>query len=240
VAFWTFDGFSGLFDGREGAATETGVMTNTDTGSFCNLLARTRLSILRLATAFTAILALTFVALAPAASAHTRIHPKAYAARGCANANTPITAASTPQLQNAVVCLINIQRQTHGLPALKSNQRLDRSAQAWTTDMVNHTNFSHGADFSARISAVGFDWSNAAENIATGFSTPTSVVNGWMASTGHCQNILSPVYREVGTGISHRAVTGSANTGGTWTQDFALQMGQHPASNNWGPANSCA
>jgi len=104
--------------------------------------------------------------------------------------------------------------------------------------MVSDGYFSHGADFSARISAVGFDWSNAGENIATGFTTPARVVRAWMASTGHCQNVLNPMYRDVGTGVTNRSIYGSRSHG-TWTQDFGLLMGQRPASGNWAPADGC-
>ena len=216
-------------------------MTNPDTANFRDLLTRARVSILRLTAVFAAAIALTLVALAPAASAHTTGHATAYAAShtpGCANAQTPIGDASAPQLQAAVVCLVNIERESRHLPALKASSRLNRSAQGWTNTMVSHRLFSHGADFSARITAVGFDWSNVGENIAAGFSTPASVVKGWMASTGHCQNILSPIYRNVGTGLSARAIPGAGKPG-TWTQDFGLIIGQHPASNNFAPAAGC-
>jgi uncharacterized protein YkwD len=170
------------------------------------------------------------MALAPAAaSAH---------AGGCANAGTPIRATSRAVLQRAVVCLINQQRRSFGLPGLASSPRLNRSAQSWTNVMVSDRYFSHGADFSARISAVGFDWSNAGENIATGFTTPARVVRAWMASTGHCQNVLNPMYRDVGTGVTNRSIYGSRSHG-TWTQDFGLLMRQRPASGNWAPADGC-
>jgi uncharacterized protein YkwD len=158
--------------------------------------------------------------------------------RGCAQANAPIASASRAALQRAVVCLINEQRRRRGLPGLRESALLNRSAQGWTNAMVASRVFSHGADFGARISAVGFRWSNAGENIATGFRTPAAVVRGWMASRPHCQNILNPAYRYVGTGVSARAVTPSAG-GGTWTQDFGLLQGQPAASGNWGPAESC-
>ena len=158
---------------------------------------------------------------------------------GCRYAQRAIASVSRPQLQRSAVCLINRQRRDHGLPALSINQRLNRSAQGWTNEMVGHRYFSHGADFSARISAVGFDWSHAGENIATGFRTPAAVVRGWMASTGHCQNILNPIYREVGTGVSDHLIGGFSSSAGTWTQDFGLLMGQRVASGNWVPAERC-
>jgi uncharacterized protein YkwD len=158
--------------------------------------------------------------------------------RGCRHAHTRIAAASRAQLQRAVVCLINRQRAERHLPRLHANQRLNRSAQGWTNRMVRTDSFSHGADFAARISAVGFDWSRAGENIATGFHTPAAVVRAWMASPGHCQNILSPSFADVGTGVSGRPIAGAGGNG-TWTQDFGLPMGHRAPSGNSGPAQGC-
>jgi uncharacterized protein YkwD len=178
--------------------------------------------------AIAATFSLTLIASTVAAAAHSR---------RCAYAHTSIHAASRSRLRSAVVCLVNHERAKRHLPGLVDNGRLDRSAQGWTNEMVTHRDFTHGADFASRISAVGFDWSNVAENIAAGFRTPASVVRGWMRSSGHCQNILSPVYRMVGTGVSSGAP--AANDNGTWTQDFGLWMGQHAASGNYGPAEGC-
>jgi uncharacterized protein YkwD len=178
--------------------------------------------------AITVALALTAIALTSAAAAQ---------ARGCAYAHSSIHAASQSRLRRAVVCLVNQERARRHLPGLVDNGRLDRSAQGWTDDMVTHRDFTHGADFASRISAVGFHWSSVAENIAAGYQTPASVVRAWMHSTGHCQNILSPVYRMVGTGVSTGAP--SVRDSGTWTQDFGLWMGEHAASANYGPAEGC-
>ena len=166
--------------------------------------------------------------------------PGAAASPGsCRAANTPIIGADRAQMQRTVVCLIDARRRAYGLPDLAESPRLNRSAQGWTDQMVSHRTFEHGADFSARISAVGFNWSDVGENIATGFETPAAVVGAWMASRGHCENILSPLYRQVGSGVSDGSIPGFSNVAGTWTQDFGLQMGQPAASGNWGPASGC-
>lgn len=151
----------------------------------------------------------------------------------------PAIVGTNRELKAAVVCLINQQRARHHLPRLRASRRLDRSAQRWTNAMVARRAFSHGADFSARITAVGFDWSAAAENIATGYPTPLAVVRAWMASLGHCQSILSPMYLDVGTGISRHPVRGFASGAATWTQDFGLPMGRRAPSGNFGPASRC-
>jgi uncharacterized protein YkwD len=203
-------------------------MICTDTAPLCLNEARPRTPVKRLA--MVVAVAIAALSVVPVASA-----------RGsrCHDAHMRTAGASRAGLQRSVVCLINQQRRSHGLPPLDKSSRLNRSAQGWTDVMVSHRDFSHGADFASRISAVGFHWSSVGENIATGYLTPSSVVVAWMASTGHCQNILNPTYRFVGTGVSHSSISGFSSQAGTWTQDFGLLMGQHAASGNWGPANGC-
>lgn len=178
-------------------------------------------------TAFATALIAPVAALTPIASAH-----------GCAHTHSTVFSASSRQLRRAVACLVNRQRAERGLPRLRVNGHLNRSAQSWTNVMVDDSEFSHGSNFAGRISAAGYDWSTAGENIATGFATPASVVNAWMGDVGHCRNILTPTFAAVGTGVSRSGVPGYASLG-TWTQDFGLWMGNRPPSSNWGPADGC-
>jgi uncharacterized protein YkwD len=184
-----------------------------------------------------ALAAMAVIPSTAAARRHHRRHTRS--AKACPNANVSIRGASPHRMRAAVLCLVNKQRAAHGLPGLHAAPLLNRSAQGWTNSMTAGDFFSHGSDFAARISAVGFIWSSAGENIATGFLTPRQVVSAWMHSTGHCQNILNPTFRDVGTGVSAASVRSFATGAGTWTQDFALPMGQHPLSGNWAPANGC-
>ncbi len=150
----------------------------------------------------------------------------------------PVSRGNDAELRAAVLCLVNKARGAHGLPPLGASSRLDRSAQSWTNTMVGSGQFGHG-DPGARVSAVGYHWSTVGENIASGFATPRRVVAAWMASQGHCYNILDPVFTNVGTGVNKGEVRGVASRPGTWTQDFGLQMGRRAPSGNWGPANGC-
>ena len=102
--------------------------------------------------------------------------------------------------------------------------------------MVALDSFTEG-DPGARISAVGFNWSTVGENIATGYRTPSRVVAAWLASAPHCQNILDPIYTDVGTGVNKSAIGGGRS--GTWTQDFGLPMGRRAPSHDWAPAEHC-
>jgi uncharacterized protein YkwD len=184
------------------------------------------------------------IALPSAASArthkrHARHRARPSSSSTCPGANARITHSSPSTLRAAVVCLINHERAVHHLPPLHASRLLNRSAQGWTNAMVSSDQFTHGTNFASRISAAGYVWRLAGENIATGFATPRAVVKAWMGSTGHCENILNPSFRNVGTGVSIRPVKGYATGGGTWTQDFALGMHQSTPSGNVGPMDGC-
>jgi uncharacterized protein YkwD len=187
-------------------------------------------------------LAMTVVATAaPVAGASAHPKRRRPPPARCANANRPATRASRDAMRAAVVCLINQRRTRRGLPALTVSPRLNSSAQAWTSVMVATGNFSHGPGtaFASRISATGYDWRTAGENIATGYATPSAVVSAWMASPDHCRNILDPSFRNVGTGEVPAAIGGASSDPATWTQDFGLLANQSPLSSNTRPQNGC-
>lgn len=194
-------------------------------------------SIRRAATALPLLLVLVLMpaALAVASARHHR--KRAHAAGGCPGADAPASRAAHAEMRAAVLCLVNRQRTARGLPALSASAKLDRSAQHWTRIMTAENQLTHGSDFSARISAAGYRWRSAGENIAAGFATPRAVVDGWMGSNGHCQNILDPNFANAGTGVVNRGVMGVGAS--TWTQDFGLRTGRHAPSGNTGPMNGC-
>ncbi len=67
------------------------------------------------------------------------------------------------------------------------------------------------------MTAAGYIWSGAAENIAAGQSTPEAVMKGWMNSAGHKANILNCGLTELGVGY---AAGSGADYGQYWVQDF--------------------
>lgn len=50
----------------------------------------------------------------------------------------------------------------------------------------------------ARVQAAGYAWTAVAENIAYGCPSVSAVMTGWMASAGHCTNILDARLQEAG------------------------------------------
>ncbi len=83
------------------------------------------------------------------------------------------------------------------------NDKLFKAANGHSQDMAKENFFSHtgsdGLKFNERITAAGYSYSSAAENIAAGQSTTEAVVNAWLASDGHCKNIMGSAYTEIGS-----------------------------------------
>jgi len=104
-------------------------------------------------------------------------------------------------------------------PPLQLHQPLSQAATAWSQQMLNTGNFTHG-DMQGRITAVCGQVAMG-ENIAAN-PTADGAVAGWMSSTsGHCEAIMNPTYRLIGIGKA----TGS-QYGAYWTQKFADRCGR--------------
>jgi uncharacterized protein YkwD len=88
------------------------------------------------------------------------------------------------------------------VPPLKLDPLLQRAALAHAQDMAQHSRFDHeGSDGSRpaqRATRAGYRWRNVGENIAAGAPDVESVVQGWLDSPGHCANIMSPQFKEMG------------------------------------------
>lgn len=127
--------------------------------------------------------------------------------------------------EQEVLNLVNQERASAGCAPLSANDKLVTAARGHSDDMAQNDFFSHtGSDGSSagdRISREGYSWSRWGENIAAGYTSPASVMNGWMNSSGHRANILNCAYTEIGIGYIYLANdTGSTNYRHYWTQDF--------------------
>ncbi len=120
-----------------------------------------------------------------------------------------------------VLELTNIERQKAGVPPLTLSSELTAAAQSYSETMGGSGCFSHSCgavpNFADRISMAGYGgMMAAAENIAAGYPSPEAVVDGWMNSPGHRENLLNPSYTEIGIGVAQ----GGGRFGLYWTQDF--------------------
>jgi uncharacterized protein YkwD len=89
-------------------------------------------------------------------------------------------------------------------PPLAYDPNLGAAAEAHAEDMGARGYFSHtapdGRKPGDRARAAGFPGGYVGENISLGRATPEVAVEGWLASPGHCQNLMKPQYTHLGVG----------------------------------------
>ncbi len=99
----------------------------------------------------------------------------------------------------------NAQRAANALGSLALNATLNQAAQAKAADMAANDYWAHNSPSGATpwsfITAAGYSYLTAGENLAYGFNTSADTITGWMNSAGHRANILNTTYTEVGFGI---------------------------------------
>ena len=142
-----------------------------------------------------------------------------------------ITDGTRARAEASAACLVNKVRRRSGRRELKSNAKLADAARKHATDMVEQQFFSHvspgGTTATARVRSTGYlsgaGRPQVGENIAWGsggFSTPAAIVQSWMNSPGHRQNILRRSYREAGLAIAVGAPVSAGGDAGTYVQAF--------------------
>lgn len=147
---------------------------------------------------------------------------------------------SRPDLAARVVTLVNRYRAGKGLRPLGISASLTASSTWKSLHMGRYRYFAHddpappvGRSAYQRARDCGFDGNAWGENIAWGYTTAQSVVNGWINSPGHRANIENPSFTSTGVG--------AASSGGRlyWTQSFGTGgSGVTPAPAGTQPASA--
>ncbi len=105
-------------------------------------------------------------------------------------------------------------------PPLGVSRKLDEAAAGHARSMARKNFFDHrGRDGSQprdRVLRTGYEFRLTGENIALGPESAEEVVAGWLASPGHCANIMEPRFREIGVGLA----TGRGRGKIYWVQNF--------------------
>jgi len=117
---------------------------------------------------------------------------------------------------------VNAERARESLDALTWCPALARSATEHSIDMAAQNYFEHesldGREVSDRAEAQGYDYRTVGENIAVGQRDVEEVMQGWMDSPGHRENILRPEYTHLGSGVATGDFKGQQSI--YWTQNF--------------------
>ena len=124
---------------------------------------------------------------------------------------TVTDAPPAPDLEAAMLRLINQARANEGLAPLAPDAELTEVARQHSADMLSRGYFAHTAPDGRspfdRIDAAGMRYRTAGENLAL---APTLEIahRGLMNSPGHRANILRPEFGRVGIGILDAGVRG--------------------------------
>ena len=128
-----------------------------------------------------------------------------------------------------VVQLVNAAR-SHGrkcgserfaaAPPLRVSSALNDAAAGHARDMARKKYFDHrgsdGRHPKDRVLRAGYQPRLTGENIAFGPESAEEVVAGWLASPGHCANIMDARFQDIGVSFS----TGRDRRRIYWVQDF--------------------
>lgn len=104
------------------------------------------------------------------------------------------------------------------------NAQLASAAESHSRSMANKNYFDHldrdGRTPGDRAELAGYIAKNIGENIAAGLDTPRKVVDGWLASPGHCANLMNPQFQELGAAYG---LDPKSDAGIYWTTLFGTQ-----------------
>ena len=113
--------------------------------------------------------------------------------------------------------LINQERQEAGLASLSRNSKLENAAKAKAQDMFNKDYWAHYAPDGSTtpwqfITASGYSYKYAGENLAKDFDTSSGVVDAWMNSSSHRANIVNGNYKNMGIVAINGVLQGEETT----------------------------
>ncbi|SET25729.1 CAP domain-containing protein [[Clostridium] polysaccharolyticum] len=126
------------------------------------------------------------------------------------------TTQSNGSYQQQVIDLVNKERRAAGLSTVTTTSKLESAAYKRAEEIVevfDHTR-PDGTSFYSVLGEYQILYTACGENIAWGQRTPAEVMEGWMNSPGHRQNILSSKYGKVGIGYY------TVNNRAYWVQIF--------------------
>lgn len=101
------------------------------------------------------------------------------------------------------------------------NATLATTAETHSRAMANNNMFDHkgidGRTPGDRAELAGYNAQQIGENIAAGHDSANKVVDGWLASPGHCANLMNPEFHELGAAY---AIDPKSDAGIYWTALF--------------------
>jgi len=118
--------------------------------------------------------------------------------------------------KTALINLTNQERSTMGVSTLAENSVLNQAAYEKAKDMFSSDYFSHWSPAGVSpwywFKKAGYSYKMAGENLAIGFLDSGEVVNAWLNSPSHRENLLNSNFREIGIAVLSGNFQGSDTT----------------------------
>jgi len=115
-----------------------------------------------------------------------------------------------------VLEVTNQKRAENGLSSLTLNSKLSEAAQRKAGDMFAFNYWAHispsGRSPWSFFQEVGYKYLYAGENLARDFMNSDSVIDAWMNSPLHRDNLLNPNYKEIGLSVVNGTLNGVETT----------------------------
>ncbi len=109
---------------------------------------------------------------------------------------------STNITTDQLLAFTNQKRVENGLAPLQFNEELSSAAALKAKDMFTKNYWAHTAPDGVTpwffIKKVGYEYAYAGENLARGSTQATDIIDAWMASPSHRENMLSKNYEDIG------------------------------------------
>jgi len=123
------------------------------------------------------------------------------------NPSGKVLSYATSTSLNDLLTDTNVARSHNHQAPLRLNSDLDVADQAKANDMATRDYWSHvtpdGAAPWTFVSAEKYNYQKLGENLATGFPDDQAVINAWLASPAHRQNLLDSNYDDIGFGFAN-------------------------------------
>lgn len=130
--------------------------------------------------------------------------------------------------RSEILRLVNDERRRSGLQALAKNDTLEAQAVQYACELIQDDFFDHvnpqtGSHLRDRTVEFGYDYWVIGENLAAGQRSPVEVVQAWLESPCHRENIMNPAFTELGIGVRV-----GGDYGYYWVQEFGRPYAADP------------
>ena len=127
-----------------------------------------------------------------------------------------VLGTATELSEEQIILQTNQARAKHKLSKLQPNDKLNAAVQAKLDHMFANQYWDHYSPTNVApwdfILSADYAYQNAGENLGRDFNSTDALVNAWLESPSHRENLLNPAYKDIGVAIGHGTINGQETT----------------------------